>query len=130
MENPKKRAKIETGADAVNALDKIILQPFMSPKQVGENDVTGTSEIPKTFFNNHTNVFLNTLGEEVYMSYYTDPRIKTPLSGDIDSLIRSHQLWEEIAKRLRDKCVQLKRDIALLRQTSSIAPSGAPAPSN
>ena len=83
-----------------------------------------TSKIPEHFFVNHTKIFFATTGYDVFMTSGTDPDLKTPLENNIKSLMDSHDRWAMIAQKLRDKCVELKRDIALLHQSSSPDPSG------
>ena len=134
MENPKKRSrassepkskkkvKIETAAGAVKALDDIVLGPLPLPMKMEMGVADETSKIPGHFFDNHAKMFLATTGYDVYMNSCINPDIKTPLKDDIKSLMVSHDRWEMIARKLRAKCVELKRDIALLWQSSSPVP--------
>ena len=133
MENQKKRSrtsttsksnkkvKIETAEDAVRALDDIILDPFPLRVHLEENPVTGKSKIPSSFFDNHLKMKYTAVGQ-VYMTSTSDEDIRVPLEGDIDSLIRSHERWELVGRKLKEKCLELKRQNQFLISTSLLCP--------
>ena len=122
----KKKAKIETAADAVRALDDIVLDPFPLPDNLEEIPLPGKSKIPASFFDNHIEMKYTAVGQ-VYMTSSSDQDIRVPLSGDIDSLIRSHERWELVARKLKEKCLELKRQNHLLISTAYPVP---PVPSS
>ena len=78
-----------------------------------------TSKIPRNFLDNHTKMFFSTTGYDVFMASGNDLDLKTPLKNDIRSLMASHDRWEMVARKLRDKCVELKREIAVLLEPSA-----------
>lgn len=113
----KKRVKIETAADAVRALDDIILDPFPLPMNMEEITVSGKSKIHTSFFNKHVKTYYTSVGE-VYMTHSSNHDISIPLTGDIDSLVRSHERWELVARKLKEKCIELKRQNEFLWKPS------------
>ena len=133
MENPKKRSnascekkskkkiKIETAADAVRALEDIVLDPFPLQVQLEEIPVTRKSKIPSSFFDNHFEMYYSAVGQ-VYMTSSSDQDIRVPLKGDIGSLICSHERWELVAGKLKEKCIELKRQNQVLISTSCPVP--------
>ena len=121
MSKSKKKVKIETAADAVRALDDIVLDPFPLQVQLQEIPVTGKSKIPASFFDNHIEMKYTAVGQ-VYMTSTSDQNIRLSLKGDIDSLIRSHERWELVARKLKEKCVELKRQNQVLVSTAYPVP--------
>ena len=133
MENQKKRSrtsttsksnkkvKIETAEDAVRALDDIILDPFPLQVQLQEIPVTEKSKIHSSFFDNHVKMNYTAAGQ-VYMTSTSDQDIHVPLKGDIDSLIRSHERWELVARKLKERCLELKRQNQVLIPTNLLCP--------
>ena len=117
----KKKLKIETAADAVRALDDIVLDPFPLRVQLEEIPVTGNSKIPSSFFDNHLKMKYTAVGQ-VYMTSTSDEDVRVPLEGDIDSLIRSHERWELVARKLKEKCLELKRQNQVLIPTNLLRP--------
>tara|TARA_R110002074_G_scaffold64184_1_gene153395 strand:- start:197 stop:568 length:372 start_codon:yes stop_codon:yes gene_type:complete len=108
-EQPEKKRKIETAADAVRALDDPIfdLLPGISDFNTPTSPV-----LPVDFFNNHVLTEYKTIGQ-VYMTIDLDENIFSTLTGDVESLIKSHQRWELIARKLKEKCIELKNQLAV-----------------
>ena len=134
MENPKKRQKtssetkpgkklkIETAADAVKALDDIDVYPISLPAEMCIGSLKGSTKLPDNFFKNRKRTMLSNIGE-VYSTGGIVNRIPLPLTDDLRSLIDSHERWEVVAHKLRDKCVELKHQIENFWQVSSENPS-------
>ena len=78
----KKKVKIETAADAVRALDDIVLDPFPLQIQLEEIPVTEKSKIHSSFFDNHVKMNYTAVGQ-VYMTSTSDQDIRVPLVGDM-----------------------------------------------
>ena len=55
---------------------------------------------------------------QVYMTSASDEDVRVPLEGDIDSLIRSHERWELVARKLKEKYLELKRQNQVLISTA------------
>ncbi len=111
----KKKIKIETAADAVEALDYIDINPLLLPVKNEEIPVTGQSKIPSSFFDNHVKMKYALVGE-VYVSC-RDHDNSDPLDDDIKSLILSHEKCWKLLKRLKEKCLELKGEcLELMRQ--------------
>ena len=108
-EQPEKKRKIETAADAVRALDDPIfdLLPGISDFNTPTSPV-----LPVDFFNNHVLTEYKTIGQ-VYMTIDLDENIFSTLTGDVESLIKSHQRWELIARKLKGMCIKLKNQLAV-----------------
>ena len=121
--NPKKRKheEIETGEQAFKALDEIS-KHLNDPMVMEQSPNSGKIKIPKLFHENHKIVFYTAVGG-VYMTCDNDHDISVPLTDDIESLIRSHERWELVARKLKEKCLELKRENELLAAMSVPVPS-------
>ena len=104
---PKKKQKIETAADAVKALDDIDIHPIALPAEMCIGFVSGSTKLPDNFFKNRKRQMLSNIGE-VYSTGGMVNRLSLPLTDDLRSLIESHERWEVVAHKLRDKCMELK----------------------
>ena len=108
-DQPEKKRKIETAADAVRALDDPI---FDSLPGISDFNSSFTPMLPLDFFDNHVLTEYKTIGQ-VYMTIHLTDNIFSTLTGDVESLIKSHQRWELIARKLKEKCIELKNQLAV-----------------
>ena len=115
---PKKKQKIETAADAVKALDDIDIHPIALPAEMCIGSLNGSTKLPDNFFKNRKRQMLSNIGE-VYSTEGMVKQIPLPLTDDLRSLIESHERWEVVAHKLRDKCMELKHQIEVFWQVSS-----------
>ena len=113
----RKKVKIETAADAVRALDNIDVYPIALPPEMCIGSVSGSTKLPNNFFENRKRMTLSNIGE-VYSTGGTVNRLSLPLTDDLRSLIESHERWEVVAHKLRDKCMELKHQMELFWQVS------------
>ena len=119
---PRKKLKIETGEEAVKALDAIKLCPIALPSEMCIGSLSGSTKLPDNFFENRKRMMLSNIGE-VYSTNGMVNRVPLPLTDDLRSLIDSHERWEIVANKLKEKCIELKHQIQNFWQVSPEKPS-------